>query len=124
MRFIGGKKKTIAGERTPQIALRNCSTEAVGKVSIRVILVKGGGTCNHIFFLWKVSASHEEQTVTMKDFSAFLGERRCKNWAPKIFSWKYLTVKACSAHFAQSTEGLISVLHLELLSEGVEGQWL
>ena len=33
-----------------QIALRNCSKEAEGKVSVYVILVKGG-TCNwaHIF---------------------------------------------------------------------------
>lgn len=28
----------------------------------------------------------------MKDFSAFLDMRSCKNWAPKIFSWKSLTL--------------------------------
>ena len=27
----------------------------------------------------------------MKDFSAFLDMRRCKNWAHKIDSWKYLS---------------------------------
>ena len=30
--------------------------------------------------------------VTLHDFSAFLGMRRCKNWARKVFSWKYLTL--------------------------------
>ena len=51
--FIGGKKKTVAWERAPQIALRNCSAEAGGKSSMHVILVKwGGGTCieTHTFF--------------------------------------------------------------------------
>ena len=28
----------------------------------------------------------------MKDFSAFLDMRRCKNWPHEIFSWKYLTI--------------------------------
>ena len=33
--------RTVAQETVPQIALRNCSKEAVGKASIYVILVKG-----------------------------------------------------------------------------------
>ena len=37
--------------------------------------------------LLKVTTSHKEQTITMKDFGVFLGMKRCKNWAHKIFSW-------------------------------------
>ena len=40
--FLGGKMKTIAQETVSQIALRNCSREIGGKVSINVILVTGG----------------------------------------------------------------------------------
>ena len=48
----------------------------------------------------------------MKDFSAFLGMRRYKNWAHQISSWKYLTIwrpvlpvfpRAQSAPFLLST---------------------
>ena len=39
--FIGGKMRTIAQETAFQIALRNCSKDVGGKVSIYVILVKG-----------------------------------------------------------------------------------
>ena len=38
--FIWGKMKTAAWETAPQIALKNCSKETVGKVNIYVILVK------------------------------------------------------------------------------------
>ena len=41
LNFIWGKMRTTAWERAPQIALRDCSKEAGGKVSISVILVKG-----------------------------------------------------------------------------------
>ena len=39
--FIWGKMRTVARETAFQIALRNCSKEVGGKVSIYVILVKG-----------------------------------------------------------------------------------
>ena len=39
--FTGGKMRTAARSTAPQIALRNCSIEAAGKVSICEILVKG-----------------------------------------------------------------------------------
>ena len=39
--FIWGKMRTTARETASQIALRNCSKEAEGEVSIYVILVKG-----------------------------------------------------------------------------------
>ena len=51
-----------------------------------------GSTCNqaHIFFAegfcWSWGA-----TITMKDFSAFLGMRKWKNWVHKISSWKNLS---------------------------------
>ena len=67
--FIWGKMRTAARETASQIALRNCSKEAGGKVSIHVILVKGEYMRSSTYFLQKVSASlvqitasHEEQT--------------------------------------------------------------
>ena len=61
--FIWGKIRTTAQETAFQRALRNCSTEVVGKVSIYVILVKGEHMqSSTYFFLQKVSASHEEQS--------------------------------------------------------------
>ena len=58
------------------------------------------------------------------DFSAFVDRRRCKNWAHKISSQKYLTnLKTCPANFSPSTERLISA-HSELLSGDSEGQQL
>ena len=59
----------------------------------------------------------------MKDFGTFLALRRCKNWAQKIFSGKYLC-EGPFCHLPQSTECLIPALHPELLSWGVEGQQL
>ena len=48
--FIWGQMRTAAQETAPQIALRNCFTEAEGKVRMYVILVQGN-TCSqvHIF---------------------------------------------------------------------------
>ena len=60
--FIWGKMKTAGQETASQIALRNCSKEAGGKVSIYVILVKGEYMQSSTYFLQKVSASHKEQT--------------------------------------------------------------
>ena len=60
--------RTIAWEAAFQIALRNCSKEVGGKVSIYVILVKGEYMQSSTYFLQKVddslvkvTASHEEQ---------------------------------------------------------------
>ena len=54
--------RTIAWETVCQIALRNCSKEVTGKVSIYVILMKGEyKAIKHIFSLQKVFASHKEQ---------------------------------------------------------------
>ena len=53
--------KAIALETTFQLALRNCSKEAGGKVSIYMILVKGEYMQSGTYSLQKVSASYEEQ---------------------------------------------------------------
>ena len=67
--FIWCKMRSAARETASQIALRNCSKEAEGKVSIYVILVKAeymqSSTCflqNVSASLVQVTASHEEQT--------------------------------------------------------------
>ena len=57
--------------------------------------------------------SHEAD-ITMKDFSAFLDMRRCKNWTHKSLENIYL--KTCIASFSQSTDCLIPDLHPELLT--------
>ena len=60
--------RTMVRETAFQIALENPSKEVGGNVSMYVILVKGGGTCNQAHIsqtfaasLLKVSANHEEQ---------------------------------------------------------------
>ena len=59
--FIWGKMRTIAQERF-QIALRNCSREVAGKVSINiyVILVKREFSAIKGFLYKRFSASYEE----------------------------------------------------------------
>ena len=59
----------------------------------------------------------------MKYFSAFLDIRRYKNLAHKIVFWKYLA-RLSKGLFYQRTECLVSALHPELLSGGVESQQL
>ena len=52
--------RTIAQEIASQRALRNCSKEVVGEVSILVILVKGVRAIKHTFWQ-KFAVSHEKQ---------------------------------------------------------------
>ena len=95
--FVWGKMRTAAQETAPQIALRNSSKETVGKVSMYEILVKGKYVQLSTYFpkrflLVSWSFFYSRWTVvTMKDFSACLDMRIYKNWAHKIFSWKYLS---------------------------------
>ena len=58
--FLWCKMKTIAQETVSQRALRNCSREIGGKVSINVILVNGVCMQSSTCFLQNVSASHKE----------------------------------------------------------------
>ena len=44
------------------------------------------------FWLLLVFFLMAKADITVNDFSAFLDMRRCKTWAHKILSWKYLTV--------------------------------
>ena len=96
--FIWGKMRTIDQETAFQIALRNCSKEVGGKVSIYVIWVKGEYVQSSTFFCtrfllfsWKLVLVMRRR-LTMKHFNTFLVMRRCKNQAHKITSWKYLTI--------------------------------
>ena len=72
-------------ETAPQIAVRNCSKEAGGKVSIYVILGEGRRHAIKPIFFQKFSASLmnpslvTRNSVTMKDFSTFPDMKRCKN---------------------------------------------
>ena len=59
--FIWGKMRAITRETLFQLALRNCSKEVGGKVSIYVTLVNGEYVQSNTYFLQKFSASHEEQ---------------------------------------------------------------
>ena len=112
--------------------LRNCSQEVGGKVSIDVTSGEGGSTYHQAYifqedFYWfhEAFASHREPSSPWTISVLFLDMGRYKNWAPKISSWKYLPENvSCQFPPASRTEGLISVLHPELLSWGVEGQQL
>ena len=78
--------RTAARETASQIALRNCSKEAGGKVSIYVILVKGAYMQSSPYFFTEGFFYSQGAVVTMKDFSVFLDMTRYKNWAHKIVS--------------------------------------
>ena len=63
--------------------------------------------------------------LPMKDFSAFLDVRRCKNWAHKNQLLKRPNaLKTCSARYSSSAEAPIPGLHPELPSGDVKGQQL
>ena len=53
--LFGGKLRTAAWDTAFQIALRNCSKEVGGKVSIYVILLKGEymQSSSYIFFFFR-----------------------------------------------------------------------
>ena len=114
--FIGGKMRTIAQE-----------------TAFEKLLPRGRGKGQYICDLGEVgymqSSTHfcrfplsQGPDVTMNDFTAFLDIRRCKNWAHKICSWKYITsVGLFCQFFPEHTECFIPDLHPKLFSVGVEG---
>ena len=60
--------------------------EVEGKKSIYIILVNRKYMQSNMFIFQKVLAvlvKSQETVITMKDFSAFLDMRRCKNWVHK-----------------------------------------
>ena len=61
--FIWGKMRTIGWETTFQVALRNCSKEVGGKVSVIYGFSEGGGRVRAVkhTFWQRVAASHKEQ---------------------------------------------------------------
>ena len=61
LRFIWGRMRTTALETASQIALRNCSKEARGKVSTYVILAKVEYMQLSTLFFTEGSDGHEEQ---------------------------------------------------------------
>ena len=93
-----------------------------GKVSAIHGFIKGG-TCSQARVLAEACCCSQGTDVIIDDFSVFLDMERCKNWAHKIFSPKYLTIwRLVLLAFSQSTACLTPELHPELLSEGVEDQ--
>ena len=64
--------------------------EVVGR-SVYVVLVKGEFIQSSTFFA-EVFCQPWGADVTMRGFSALLDRRRCKEWAHKISSWKYLAI--------------------------------
>ena len=76
--------------RASERALRNCSKEVGGEVS--VICDFSEGVCVQSHMLADAGCWSQGADVTINDFSAFPNMRKCKNWAHKFFSWKYLTI--------------------------------
>ena len=79
------------------------------KVSVvydAMILVRGVHAAEYTF--WQRLTAHcKKQMSLLMILVLFLDMRSCKNWAHKIFSWKYPTVEAdLFCHFSQSTECL------------------
>ena len=68
--FIWGKMKTAAQETVPQIALRDCSEEAVGEGQC-MILVKGEFNEMELLLYKRFSASHEELMSPRRDLVIF-----------------------------------------------------
>ena len=83
--------RTIAQETAFQIVLRNCVQAVEGKVSVIHGFIKGG-TCSQARVLAEACCCSQGTDVIIDDFSVFLDMERCKNWAHKIFSPKYLTI--------------------------------
>ena len=128
--LIWGKMKTVAWDTAFQIALRNCSRKAAGKTSIYVIWVKGQYLQSGTYILQKVSASlvkvnarHEEQTSPWRISVLFYIWEDARIGLIKSAP-ENIYLKTCPSSFSQSTEYLISALHPELLSQGVENQRL
>ena len=92
--FVWGKVRTVARERAPQIALRNCSKQVCvgvcvcrGVVRIYMILVKGEFMQSNIYLYKRFAASHEELMSPQRDLvSASLDMGRWKDWAHKMGS--------------------------------------
>ena len=57
-----------------------------------------------------------ESDMTERLYFTSLDMRRCKDWAHKISSWKYLTSEDLFCQFSQRTEGLIPDLHPEFFA--------
>ena len=70
LNFIWGKTKTSAQETVPQIALRDCSEEAVGEGQC-MILVNGEFNEMELLLYKRFSASHEELMSPRRDLVIF-----------------------------------------------------
>ena len=116
--LFGELLRTIVQETASHIVLKSCPKEVWGEVSVRIILMKGVRTVNtHLGrTLLPVTRSRCHHSC------AFLRMRRGKKMGSYDILLKISNyLKACSASFSQSTEGLIPDLHPELLSGYVEG---
>ena len=105
--FIWGKMRTAAWRTEPQMALRDCSTEAVGEAQ-------------YIRFWWRGSSMQSSAYFTKgfllvtrswchhKGFSALLDMKRYKDWGHAVHFWK---LKTCSTSFPRAQR---ASLHPEL----------
>ena len=96
--LIWGKMRTAAWRTEPQMALRDCSTEAVGGAQ-------------YIRFWWRGSSMQSSAYFTKgfllvmrswchhKGCSAFLDVKRCKEWGHAVHFWK---LKTCSTSFPRA----------------------
>ena len=120
LRFIWGKMRTIAWETALQIALRNCSKGAGGKVSIYESLGRGEYMQSSTYFSRRFLLVSWSLWVRIL---VFLDVRKYKNQSHNISSWNYLS-EDLSWQFFPSAEWLTSDLYPKLLSGHAEGQQL
>ena len=128
--------RTIAQERTSQVALRNCSIEGVEfrwsgrgwKSVLRVILVNRGPAVNHTFWQ-RLAASHKEPISSLMILVLFYTLEEARNWAHKIFG-KYLTVwRPVLPVFPRAQSALLRISSLKSFQVVLKvcdysGQWL
>ena len=113
--YLGQNEDDSLGDSILDIS-ENLLQGQVGKVSLYMILVKVGSTCNQapIFLaesfcsLVSISASHEEQLSLWRAVVLFYIWADNKNWAHKIGPWKYLNYLKFSSE--QSASFLLSLL--------------
>ena len=89
--FIWGKMRTVAWETAPQIALRDCSKEAVGEGQYMIFMKGEFSAIRHLLYK-RFSASHLELMSSWRDLVLFWMWGEAKIRDPDISSWKYLTL--------------------------------
>ena len=109
--YLEAKRRTAGGETVPQIALRDCSKEAGGKVNI-YNLGEGGVQYSQALTLQKVFCWSRGADVTMKEFNLFSryeAVQGLESWNQFLKISNYL--KTCSTSFPGAQSASLCILN-------------